>query len=265
MPRYKFDDTMYVTIYEMAREGLTKEVIANQLGTTVRALNEWSMTRPGVKDAYRRGRAKFKDKTCHTKFFEYVYDRLPPHLQKLFNQIEQVVDLPAKSGKKRRVDERIQQQPKFARQHMYIHAMIRFNFNSSKASSAINVSLETVKKWMANENFRNLINELEIHKKNFFESALVKLVGDGNTAAILFANRTVNGDRGYAEKQTIQHTGEINVNHQNLIDVDALKLPMEVQLELLRAIRDKKAEGSHNLAQSPVRVLEVKADKVTQA
>ena len=81
-----------------------------------------------------------------------------------------------------------------------------------------------------------MIEEIEWHKCNFFEEALVDLVAMRNPGAVMFVNRTKNADRGYSEKIQVEHSGAIATS----VSVDELELPMETRKELLRAVRASK-------------------------
>ena len=55
----------------------------------------------------------------------------------------------------------------------------------------------------------------------------------GTSSAIIFANRTLNRDRGYSEKLLVEHSGTIQ---HLLIPLQRLNLPMEVLLQIEEAM-----------------------------
>jgi hypothetical protein len=142
------------------------------------------------------------------------------------------------------------------RQHLWVHALICRNFNPSAACRAVNVSFDVVESWKRQDDrFRKLIEEIHEHKKNFFESQLVKLAKKGDVNAILFANRTLNRDRGYGDKTQVEISGSINHRVENLLNLDELDLPPEVLRVILDHVRKKR--DAKNLAErEPAGVLE---------
>ncbi len=69
-------------------------------------------------------------------------------------------------------------------------------------------------------------------KKDLFESALVGLVKQGEPSAVVFANKTLNRDRGYNDKVEVTHV--LGEQHS----VEDLQLSLEQRKEILAAIRD---------------------------
>ena len=90
-------------------------------------------------------------------------------------------------------------------------------------------------------------------KKNFFESSLIGLVEEGHPGAVIFANKTVNADRGYSEKLRIEHTAQGN----DLIDINELELDLDTRKKILDAIRSKKAKPVLELREPSLDALEV--------
>jgi hypothetical protein len=84
--------------------------------------------------------------------------------------------------------------------------------------------------------FAELVDEIHLHKKDFFESKLVELVQSGDSSATIFANKTMNRDRGYGDKTTIEHTGTVVVE-QRVVQIGDLALPVDVRRAILGAVR----------------------------
>ncbi len=74
----------------------------------------------------------------------------------------------------------------------------------------------------------NYINEYETVKAahvavreqrhDYVESKLMELIGQHNPSAIIFYLKCQAKDRGYVEKQEIQHSGDLSVNVRDLSD-----------------------------------------------
>ena len=65
--------------------------------------------------------------------------------------------------------------------------------------------------------FKSKVEDVKLGVKDFGESALYKLMEKKNPAAVIFFNKCKNQDRGYIEKQQIEHQGNFGVNI-NLIE-----------------------------------------------
>ena len=58
------------------------------------------------------------------------------------------------------------------------------------------------------------LKEAECEKKDFFEGQLIQNVKKGDVASVIFANKTVNKDRGYEEKSRVGMEGVFTVKWQ---------------------------------------------------
>ena len=59
------------------------------------------------------------------------------------------------------------------------------------------------------EKFKKQVDDLSNVAKDFAESQLFKQIQDGNPTATIFYLKTKAKDRGYVERQEIQHTGDV--------------------------------------------------------
>ncbi len=234
----KFEDTMYVTVYELARDGLPDTHIAKSLGVAYPTYANWVKRRPALADAAARGR-HHRDPGDEFTFHNYVYDRLPDKLratwdaiqecEKAENGIERIEALLGKSGIR-------------ARQHLFIYSLTQTQFNVSKSMRKLNIPRKDYQNWCANDpDFAALIDEIHFHKKNFFESAFIRQVHAGNILAVLHGVKTQCRDRGYNDKIEIQHSGTVTHNHT--VSVTDLDLPVTVRQTILAALR---AHTLHN-------------------
>lgn len=127
--------------------------------------------------------------------------------------------------------------PKKLRQELFVHAFLTTGFNRTKALQMTNTSIVELKEWIERDlAFAELIEEMQHHKKDFFENALIDLVQARNPQAVVFVNKTLNADRGYSEKLQIHHSGNISNDGLNIDDLD---LDIETRKKILEAIRKK--------------------------
>lgn len=232
--KFVWRDEFYVKAYELAKTGMSDDHLAKALGVTVVTLNKWKRIRPAFKDAIDKANREVA-KSGVSSFLDYVYDRLTPELQVLWDEINACDE---EDNGTLRMEALLSRAGTRARQHLFIHALIARNFNASRACRAVNISVGTLNTWMQDPQFSQMIDEIHFHKKNFFEGALIGLVKARDPSAIIFANRTFNRDRGYGDKTTIEHTGQVNHAHA-VINVDELDLPLEQRKEILLKLRAK--------------------------
>jgi transposase len=134
------------------------------------------------------------------------------------------------------------------RQELFIHALVSSNYDVSNACKMVGVNRATLREWQNSDMaFKQLFEEIQWHKKNFFERHLIGLVEENHPAAVLFVNRTVNADRGYTEKLQIEHTGGLK---EGLIDIDELKLDLDTRRKILEAVREAKIRKASEEARS---------------
>jgi hypothetical protein len=233
----KFKDEYYVTVYELARSGMSENKMSKNLGVSTVTLRSWKKKNKALRDAIDRGRNS-KGKMTTQKWFDYVYQKLPANLMKIWDEIQ---DLEAQPNGIQKIESLLETNGKRARQHIFLHALVTANFNVSRACSVCNIPRRTFENWVTNEpDFSELMNEINVHKKNFFEASLVGLVARGDSAATIFVNRTYNRDRGYNEKVDVNVIGKIEHEHVHAhISIDELELNLEVRTDILKAIRKR--------------------------
>lgn len=230
-PNSKWKDEYYVKIYDLVRQGYTRTEVAKVLGITLPTLDRWRKERPALQDAIKRAKESMKPTQVKTDLFEYIYNHLPPKVQEVWDKLESFDDEP---NILRRSD-LLRQQPEKIKQHLFIHTLIASTFNINEACRKVQVSKMTYDRWMITDpNFGRLVEEVLWHKKNFYEAALTGLVSQGDTSAIIFANRTMNRDRGYDQRVDHHHTGAIV---HGTVDLDNMNIPLETKRQLLVAAR----------------------------
>jgi hypothetical protein len=231
----KFNATMYVTAYELARDGFADDFIGRSLGVTGNTFKNWCRRKPALADAVSRGRG-VHNKTGETAFHEYIYMHLSPDLQDLWDQIHEFEK--EKNGVER-TRLLLANNGKETMQRLFIHALTQSGFNASRALRKIGIPRKRFINWCRTDpDFAELIDEVEWHQKNFFEHAFVTRVAAGDTSAVIHAVKTKCRDRGYNEKIEIEHTGTIN--HQHTISIAQLNLDTETLGKILIAVRKHK-------------------------
>jgi transposase len=229
----KFKNTFYVTVYICAKEGMNNSQIAGVLGVREKTFRTWIDQKEGIEDALQRGREKVSQGDSALEMFNsYVYGRLPDHLKDLWERIKAVEQ--EKNGIQR-MEALLTEAGKYARMHLFLYAYVTKNFNVAKACRAVNISRSTFEKWVAEEpKFPEIMDEMMKAKGDFIEGALFKLIKKGEPAAVLFASRTFNKARGYADKTEVEVTGLV---HHSMIDLEKLDLPVATLRVVLDAIR----------------------------
>lgn len=224
-------------VYGLARSGVIESKIASKLGISYPTFMMWKkkkrefclVLRLGKKE-HRSRRSKILD------FRSYIYKRLSYDLKHVWNRINKLDR--ARNGLER-LEAFLVREGEDVRQHLFIYAWVTGNFSLSKALQKVNISRGTFNKWSKDPIFIKMVNEIEWHKKNFFEDSLCDLVASGDSSATIFVNKTYNRDRGYNEKVEVNMnlSGEIN---QNVMSVDVMKLSLRAKKEILESLRKNK-------------------------
>ena len=230
----KFKAEMYVTAYELARDGLSNEQIGKALGVAGQTFRLWCKRRPALADALARGR-HHRDPGDEPTFHQYIYDHLSPHLRGLWEKIHECETL--ENGVER-VEALLSNHGIRAKQHLFLYALTQSMFNVSQSLRRLCIPRKTYEGWVANDpDFAELIDEIHWYKENFFEQAFIGRVAAGDTAAVIHAVKTKCRSRGYNDKVEVVHSGSITNEHT--VNIAELDLPLEVRREVLAALRTK--------------------------
>lgn len=250
MPESKYKHEHVVEVYLAAKSGMTENQISKVIGISVHTLRVWEKKKQAFKIALEQGRTECRGKKDGSlSFREYVFGRLSYKNRKLWNKI---IRLSKNSKKKKRAKDWIEQieillekRGKCARQSLFMYAWVSSNFSISNALRRVNISRSTFELWKQDADFHVLFQEMEWHKKNFFEEYLCLLVKGGNPAATIFANKTFNKDRGYSEKIDVDMNLLGEIDH-GVISVDHLKLDLNTRKALLKARRKQNRKSQSN-------------------
>ncbi len=239
----KWHDKFIFKVYDLAKSNATENQIAKALGMTVPSLRHQIKRLPLLKLAIDLGHATLPAEKSQDDFRSYVYASLPQHLQELWNEINQSEDL---ENGVLQVESVLKDKGKMTRQHLFLYALVHCSFNESEACRMVSVTTTCLTDWKADPDFAELMQQMHVHKKNFFEGCLVRLAGAGDSAATIFANKTLNKDR-YGEsplnvrikgKMGVQHSGSV----ENIVRIVPDELPLEMRKQLLAYIREKKVQ-----------------------
>lgn len=233
----KFQESFLITAYELARDGMSNKKIGETIGCNKQTFINWLRKKPALKEAITRGRTRSGSRVV-TDFREYVYSQLPDNLKKLWDKINHFHE---EGNSLSKIEALLQDQGAGVRKHLFLYALVNSNFNPSQACRMVNLPFKTFRGWCEHDpEFQELVEEINIHKGNFFEGALLGLVASGDTSATVFANRTFNANRGYNPKSEINVNINGQVNHKiGIVKVDTLNLPLEVRKQILDATRQK--------------------------
>jgi hypothetical protein len=252
---FKWDDTIYVKAHILAKEGLRGKRLSSALGMSFPTFKKLKKKNSAFADAINSARAGESTVKAET-FLDYIYERLPPKVKSYWDKISR---WEKEENGILKIEALLAEGGMLVRMHIFMHALVSNHFNVSLACKCANISLNTLDKWVKNyPEFTMLMKHVQTFKKDFFESALVKLVGEGDSPAVIFANKTYNRDRGYNDRQEVKIEQTIEQTH--LVDIGVLNLPLEVKKVILDAWRKhKQAIEQERLAQDQT-MLEYKRD-----
>lgn len=243
--KIKVNMSMLFKVYDYAKEGLSIIAISEFIEISPKTFRR----NVRLMKALKLGRRVYKArKSSDFNMIDYVYKRLPVRLQRVWDEIK-AVEKTASGYEK--VEVILNKAGTKVRQNLFIHSWVCSNFCLSKALRKVNISRKMFNNWRENDPyFLELINEIEVCKKDFFEEKLCTLVAHNNTKAILHVNKTKNRDRGYGDKTVVEISGQ--VNHQ-LIKLDELdSLPLEERQKLLDAIKSRRKQIESRTLPLPV-------------
>ena len=241
-----FDPSLYVRVYELAKSGLKRNSIAVSLKVTDAKLKGWMRSKPALQEAYDKGAAAARGLGAYGAFKEFAYGRLPKKAQVLWDELDRIageekyntdqVEVRRRLGEMWR---KVEASPVRVQQHLFLYALVHCDFVISSACRRVGVGPQLVEAWARNDRvFADLMAGVHKSKKDFFEECLIQLARNGDSGAIIFANRTLNKDRGYADRTTIDINNKTEVTHK--LDLEALS--PETKRALLEDLRRKKEQ-----------------------
>jgi hypothetical protein len=226
----KWDDRFYVKAYQLACSGMTDEKISKAIGVKNATFAKWVKERPALSEALEQARSRGAGTRA---FMRLVGQKIPDDLKPLWEELSS-----DDHDKRAQAYKDVKQGDKRRAQHLFVHAFIACNFNENKAEDMTGIHAVTVAAWKRNDqHFKGLMEHIRECRKDFVENALMEKIYEGDTACIIMANKTLNKDRGYDSRITVDVQGE--VEHRTTISVK--DLPPDKLRELLELARRKKA------------------------
>lgn len=238
----KWSIDMLVKTTALAAKGMSDAAIRNTLKVSPFTWRRWLKEKEVLVDALEYARQGKTDQNRDT-LNAFIYNRLPPHLQEIW---EQVVEYDEESNYAK-ISRLLEGQDTLVRQHLFLQSLAYHGFNPSQAASFLCIPFDTVNTWKRNDpNFAELFGVFDEIRKDFYEEALVQACRAGEVGAIIHANKTKNRDRGYNEKHEIEVNGNLTMglppNSLVLSEDDIDQLPLLVRRGLLKYMQAK-SEG----------------------
>ncbi len=217
--------------YECALSCPTDKELAVALQISDERLRQWKGEQPAFYRAILAARARSGDvRAGAMALSQHISNSLPDDLRELWAglQDENAPNNPAKMAIATKGD--------YDRQRLLVHALSSTQFDLNRCMRLLNISKATLDRWAKDDpRFVRLWEEMVHAKKNFIESALMDLIGEGNTRAILFANERLNKDRGYGQTVTVEGT----INHKvAVLDLSKLALDVDTKMKILDAAKN---------------------------
>lgn len=225
----KFTLRLILDFYDawLREDGITK--VAAAMGVDREALHRWLKASPEMQMAKELAESRRGNRSTLSG---YIYGHLSKEGRAIWDQIDFWKDSESLPEK---VEALLEGKCKKLRQELFVHALISSNFDPSSACRMTGVSRTLLCIWKQEPEFQKLVAEIQWHKKNFFESALIDLVEQRHPGAVVFVNRTINRDRGYSESIDVRHS--VDGPGASLDDLD---LDLDTRRKILDAIRRKK-------------------------
>jgi hypothetical protein len=236
----KWEDRFIFRAYDMARQGYDITRMGRALGVNRLTIVAWQEKHRLFRLAIDLGSRYWTDRgsTDRPSLASMLYKRLSRKSKALWEEINY---LDKQGASAERVEALLAETGKRVRQSLFLYAWIDENFSLTAACRKVNISRLTVHAWRKSRSFNRLLDEISEAKKDFFESSLVGLVRQGDTTATVFANRTINADRGYGDRVNVNVSGQIE--HKHIVSIDRLGLPVSVQRLILQGIRQAQRQG----------------------
>lgn len=92
-------------------------------------------------------------------------------------------------------------------QNKFINMLIKQNYHITKTCKALGFSRQRYYDWMDDKDFVATLEKLREQEVDIIEDAFRDLVKEGNPQAVIFGLKTRGANRGYQERQHIEHFG----------------------------------------------------------
>ena len=230
--RAKLTQEEKFVVYDLAKEGHNSSKILQVLN--IKNGNKTKL-KEKIIEIMRIANKNKNESNSKNPLVDFVIGNLPEHQKELFQALkDNMSNANGKIGSVEAIEFMLQGQAKVVLQKFFLQALVDSCFNENVAKKMINLSNTELSIWKKDPVFQKMLSSLQLYKKNFFESKLIKLVDMGDSAATIFANKTFNRGMGYGDRVDVKHTHE----HKHL-NIDTLNISLKAKKELLAAIQKK--------------------------
>jgi len=223
---------LMVKVYKLARAGLSPAEIASAMGVVNRTFFYWLERKPEFREALEMGK---EERLKENSLPKYIFGKLSPELKALWQRIKK---FEKEKNSTERIEMLLSDNGKRVRQMLFLHALSETNFSVTKACLAVRIHKRELDGWVKEADFAELVSEIEWHKDNFFEDSLMDLISMRVPAAVIYANKTRNKERGYGKRDTLDVNISGSVLH-GVMDLSELMpyLTSEGKESLMEALR----------------------------
>lgn len=274
----KWSPEVIIDVYRYARLGLGDIKIGDRLKVTYTTFKIWRRSKPEVRKALETGRKDYeadkkrdaelerirkeelkkmeeKELANRDSLKDFVLERLSPEVRQVWDRIDKAATAMTLDQEKENWEmtekdkyHAIQKLNRFNRQHLFVYALINSDYSMTEAARRCGFSTSTLSLWLKEPGFRELMDEVQRHKYDFFETAFVKLVKMGDPKAIIHAAKTMLKNRGYGSEVKVSVGGTVKHDHDHKITkVSDLPLDLETKLKIRDSFRrTQKALPAHD-------------------
>lgn len=242
----KFKPSYYVRIYRLAGQGFKNRAIADSLGVNRVTFRSWVKKDPALREALKEARTVPEGEDSPNTLNAFVYQRLPSKLKPIWDAMCEAEE---EDNGEKRLELLTANCGRKTMQHLWLHALVSKHFNRNEACRVTGIARSTLNEWIKNDpDFHALADEIFDMKKDFVEGCLMNLVAGGDSAATIFAAKSLLKKEGYDPKTIVQIQG--NVRHAHF-DVAKLlgQVSLAAQKEMLAAMRGEQAKNGPEVKQ----------------
>lgn len=236
----KWNDSIYIEAYRMSLRNCTEKEIYHKFKVSKMCWHAWKNTRPVLQEAVDLGQEDYRlENEGKTALSEYVFNRLKPEYQILWNRIESLDRIPNGFVQ---IEVLLSEAGETAQKHLFFNAMAKYHFNATEACRILNIPRKTYENWkIKDKEFMTMIlDDMQEIKKDWMESKLYQSIEDGNPASIKLGLEAIAPDRGYSKSSGISVTTNVNVQNDSNIDLDKLPFHIKIQIIEWKEQEDKK-------------------------
>lgn len=234
-PKTEWKPIWLVMIYKYARAGMSDLSIMKTLGIASVTWHRWMRVEGHMKPELAEALQIARSETSQT-LADYMFRRLPEPVKDVWSRMVAWEEEPNGIVK---IEQILSDHGVAVRQQLFLHALMSSSYSPSWACAKVNIDHTTYELWIDKDpNFAQMVKDIEWHKKNFFEECLTDLVAARDTTAVIFANKTINRDRGFGQHVNVEVSGTVM---HGVLDMAELipYMSKEVQEGLLEAIHKR--------------------------